>query len=111
MYLSYLFLAIAILSEVTATSTLKATNGFTRLWPTIVVGVCYLNSFYFLTLALRHISVGIVYALWSGFGIILVTLAGRLFYKQILDLPSIAGISLIIAGVLIINLFSKSVLR
>lgn len=107
----YVFLTIAIISEVTATSTLKATQEFTRLWPSIVVVVGYLCSFYFLTLTLRHISVGVAYAIWCGIGIVLVAIAGNLIYDQALDPPAVFGIMLIISGVIVLNLFSKSVLH
>ncbi len=104
----YLYLTIAIISEVIATSTLKATEEFTRLLPSVIVAVGYISSFYFLTLCLRHISVGVAYAIWSGMGIILVAIAGFILYKQSLDLPAAIGMVLIIVGVLIINVFSKS---
>jgi len=107
----YVYLIIAIMSEVTATSTLKATNEFTRLWPSVIVVLGYAISFYFLTLSLRIISVGIAYAIWSGIGIVLVSIIAVFLYKQVLDGPAIAGIGLIIAGVIVINVFSKSVVH
>jgi small multidrug resistance pump len=104
----YLYLAVAILSEVVATSLLKASGEFTRLWPSIGVVLGYGTAFYFMTLTLRVIPVGIAYAIWSGVGIVLVTAAAWVFYGQKLDAPALAGSGLIVAGVLVINLFSKS---
>ena len=105
----YLYLGIAIVTEVVATATLKATHNFTRLWPSLIVVAGYLCSFYFLTLTIRYIPIGITYAIWSGLGIVLVSLAAYFIYQQKLDLPSIIGITFIIAGVVIINLFSETV--
>ena len=107
--MTYLYLAIAIVAEVIATSFLKSCDGFTRLWPSIVVLVGYAFAFYFLSLTLRSLSVGIVYAIWSGAGIVLVSIIAWNFFGQKLDVPAIIGIALIIAGVAVINLFSKSV--
>jgi small multidrug resistance pump len=104
----YLYLAIAILSETVATSLLKASAEFTRLWPSVGVVLGYASAFYFMTLTLRVIPVGIAYAIWSGVGIVLVTAAAWIFYGQKLDAPALAGSGLIVAGVLVINLFSKS---
>lgn len=100
-------LAIAIVSEVIATSALKATDGFTRWIPSLIVAAGYASAFYFLTLTLRVIPLGIAYAVWSGVGIVLVALVGWAVYRQSLDLPSIVGIAFIITGVAILNLFSK----
>ena len=94
----WILLFIAIVSEVIATSCLKATEGFTRLWPSLIVVVGYLLAFYFLSLTLRTIPVGIAYAIWSGVGIVLIALSGWLFLGQALDLPAIIGLSLIIAA-------------
>jgi small multidrug resistance pump len=107
----YLFLAIAILSEVIATTSLKATEEFTRLWPSVVVVFGYCSSFYFLALTLRHIPIGIAYAIWCGVGMVLITIAGRVVYDQKLDLAAALGIGLIIAGVVVLNLFSESALH
>ncbi|WP_341705471.1 SMR family transporter [Ferrovibrio sp.] len=104
----YLYLAIAIVSEVVATSLLKASGEFTRLWPSIGVVLGYAVAFWFLTLTLRTIPVGIAYAIWSGIGIVLVAAAGWIFYGQKLDAAALAGSSLIVAGVVVINLFSKT---
>jgi small multidrug resistance pump len=103
---NYAFLLAAILCEVIATSALKAAEGFTRLWPSIVVVIGYGLAFYFLSLTLRTIPVGIAYAVWSGIGIVLIALAGWVLYRQALDWPAILGIGLILAGVVVINLFS-----
>ncbi len=105
----YIYLTVAVISEVIATSSLKATNEFSRILPSLIVIAGYLSAFYFLTLCLRSIPVGVAYALWSGLGIVLVAAAGFLFYDQKLDFPAIAGMALIIAGVAVINIFSKSI--
>ena len=105
----WLALAIAISGEVIATSALKASNEFTRLIPSIIVVVGYGTAFYFMAISMRVLPVGIMYAIWSGMGIVLVSIIGWLVYKQTLDLPSMIGMGLIIAGVIVINLFSKSV--
>lgn len=105
----YLYLAAAILSEVVATTALKASESFTRLVPSVAVVVGYGAAFYFLSLCLKKINIGTAYAIWSGVGIVLVTVAGRVFYKQTVDLAAVAGMALIVAGVLVLNLFSKSV--
>ena len=104
----YLYLAAAIVSEVFATSLLKASGEFTRLWPSLGVVLGYVIAFWFLTLTLRVIPVGVAYAIWSGVGIVLVTAAAWIFYGQKLDAPALAGSGLIVAGVLVINLFSKT---
>lgn len=107
--MNWLYLAIAILAEVIATSALKSTAGFTRLIPSAITIVGYVISFYFLSLTLRAIPVGIIYAIWSGVGIVLISLVGALVFKQHLDTPAILGIALIITGVVIMNVFSKSI--
>ena len=104
----YLYLSAAIVAEVIATSALKATEQFTRLGPSIVVLVGYALAFYLLTLALRSIPIGVAYALWSGLGIGLIVAVAALVYRQIPDAAAIVGMSLIVAGVLVINLFSKT---
>jgi small multidrug resistance pump len=106
---NYLYLLIAIGFEVVATSALKETQGFTRLWPTLASMGLYVLAFYFLSLPLRTMPVGVVYAVWSGAGIILITTIGWTLFRQALDLPALLGIALILAGVLVINLFSKTV--
>ena len=107
--MSYVYLAFAILGEVIATTTLKNTAEFTRLWPSVLVVAGYSVAFFLLTLVLRTIPVGIAYALWSGLGIVLVTAAGAVIHRQIPDLPAVLGMALIILGVVVIQLFSTSV--
>ncbi|TKI05321.1 DMT family transporter [Martelella alba] len=106
--MTYVFLLIAIISEVIATTSLKASAGFTRLYPSVMVIVGYLISFLLLSLVLKSMPVGIAYASWAGLGIVFVAIAGYLFFDQRLDFYAILGMALIIAGVLIINLISKS---
>jgi|SRR5688500_12954714 small multidrug resistance pump len=107
--MQWLFLSIAIVSEVAATSALKSSNGFTQLWPSIIVVAGYATAFFFLSLTLRTMPIGIAYAIWSGVGIVLITLIAWLALGQRLDLPAILGLALIVAGVVVLNLFSKSV--
>jgi small multidrug resistance pump len=107
--MNWLYLTFAILAEVTATSALKSTNGFTRLGPSLVVFAGYAVAFAFLSLTLRTIPVGVAYAIWSGVGIVLIAVAAYVLHHQALDAAAVIGISLILAGVLVINLFSKSV--
>jgi small multidrug resistance pump len=103
------YLAIAIVAEVIATSALKASEGFTKPLPLLITGIGYAVAFYFLALTLRTIPVGIAYAIWSGLGIVLISLIGILWFRQSLDAPAIAGLALIVAGVVVINAFSNSV--
>lgn len=105
----HLYLAAAILAEVVATSMLKAAAEFTRPLPSAIVVAGYATAFYFLSLSLRAIPVGIAYAIWSGLGLVLVAVAGAVFYGQALDAPALVGMGLILAGVLVINLMSNSV--
>ena len=107
--MAYLYLAIAIIAEVIGTSALKASREFTNLVPSLIVIVGYGVAFYFMTLALRTIPVGITYAIWSGVGIVLIVIAGMFLYREIPDLPAIIGMGLIIAGVAVIHMFSKTV--
>jgi small multidrug resistance pump len=102
----YVFLAIAIVAEVIGTSALKAAEGFTRPLPTLIVVVGYAAAFYFLSLALKVIPVGIAYAIWSGVGVALITLIGWVVFRQRLDPPALAGVALIVAGVVVIHVFS-----
>ncbi len=104
----YLSLGIAIVSEVIATSALRAADGFTRLAPSVVVVVGYALAFLFLSITLKSIPVGVAYAIWSGLGIVLISVVAYFVYGQSLDLPAIIGMALILAGVLVLNLFSKS---
>ncbi len=108
MNLGYLYLSVAIAAEVIATSALKASDGFTKPLPTTVVLVGYGIAFYFLSLVLKTVPVGVAYAIWSGAGIVLIALVGWLVLKQALDAPAIAGMALIIAGVAVIQLFSRT---
>ncbi|HEX3378414.1 MAG TPA: multidrug efflux SMR transporter [Paraburkholderia sp.] len=103
----YALLAIAIVAEVIATSALRASDGFSRWLPSIVVVLGYGIAFYCLSLTLRSIPVGIVYAIWSGAGIVLITLVALVLYRQVPDVPAIIGLGLIVAGVAVLNLFSK----
>ncbi|MBY4896307.1 multidrug efflux SMR transporter [Cupriavidus sp. AU9028] len=105
----WLYLFIAIVAEVIATSALKTTAGFTRPLPSLVVVAGYGVAFYCLALTLRTLPVGIAYAVWSGVGIVLVSVAGWVLFGERLDGAALAGIGLILAGVLVINLLSKSV--
>jgi len=105
----WLYLGTTIVAEVIATSVLKASEGFTRLVPSLVVLAGYATAFYFLSLTLRTIPLGIAYAIWSAVGIALVSVIGSLIYRQSLDAPALIGIGLIVAGVVVINGFSKSV--
>jgi len=105
----WLFLAAAIVSEVIGTSALKATEGFTRLWPSVIVAAGYGSAFYFLSLTLSVIPVGVAYAIWSGIGIVLIALIAWVFYGQTLDFPAIVGMALIVTGVVVLNVFSKTV--
>jgi multidrug transporter EmrE-like cation transporter len=105
---TYMFLAIAIIGEVIGTSALKASQGFTQLVPSIIVIAGYGVAFFFLSLTLRTFPVGLAYAIWSGAGIVLVSAAGWIIYGQKIDFWGFVGLSLIVAGVLIVNLISKS---
>ena len=107
--MAYLYLTIAIVAEVIATNALKASEGFTRLVPSIVVVVGYGAAFYFLALVLKVIPVGIAYAIWAGMGIVLVAIVAAIVFKQVPDLPAIIGMLLIISGVVIINVFSQTI--
>ena len=107
--MNWLYLTVAIVLEVVATSALKASDGFTRLQPSLLVVVGYSAAFYMLSLTLRTMPVGVVYAVWSGVGVVLITLVGWLWFKQELDVPAFIGIALIAAGVIVLNFFSKSV--
>ena len=111
MVLNYVYLIVAILFEVVATTALKQTDGFTRLTPSLVSIAGYALAFYFLSLPLRTMPVGVVYALWCGAGIIFITAIGWVWFRQALDLPALAGMGLIMAGVVVINLFSKTIVH
>ena len=107
--MGYIYLAVAVLAEVAGTSLLKATEGFTKLGPTAIVLIAYGFAFWMLSLSLKTMAVAIVYALWCVAGIVLIAVIGWFVLKQPLDVPALLGIGLILAGVLVINLFSSSV--
>ena len=107
--MAYLYLIIAIIAETAATSALKASERFTRPVPSLLVVVGYGTAFYFLTLVLKYIPVGVAYAVWSGLGIVLIAVAGAVLYREVPDLPAVVGMVLIIAGVVVIHAFSKTV--
>jgi small multidrug resistance pump len=104
----WLYLIIAIVSEVIATSALKAADGFTRWAPSLIVIAGYSSAFYFLSLTLRTLPLGIAYAVWSGVGVALIAILGWALYDQALDLAACIGIGLIAAGVIVLNLFSRT---
>lgn len=106
--MTFILLFTAIGLEVTGTSFLQRSEQFTRFWPTLAMLGCYALSFYFLSLVLRFMPLGIAYAIWSGLGMVLVALIGWTIFNQKLDLAAVVGLGLIIAGVLIVNLFSGS---
>lgn len=107
--MTYFYLALAIAAEVAGTSLLKATEEFTKLVPTTFLVIFYLISFWLMTLALRELPLGVVYAVWSGLGICLVAIVGAFMYKEMPDLASLIGMGLIISGVVVIHLFSTSI--
>ena len=107
--MTYLYLFLAILAEVIATSALKSAEGFTKLGPSLLVVLGYGAAFYLLSLVLRHMTVGVTYAIWSGVGILLVALVGVFAFREIPDTPAIIGMGLIIAGVTVIHSFSNTV--
>ena len=103
----YVFLFIAIIFEVIATLNLKASNQFTKIIPTLIIAIGYISSFYFLTLSLKTIPIGISYAIWSGLGTVLVAIGAHFIYKQNLSPFEILGIAFVVIGVILMNLFSK----
>ena len=107
--MGYVYLAIAIVGEVVATSALKAAESFTKPLPSLLVVVGSGVGFYFLSVCLESISVGVAYAMWSGLGVVLVTIAAAILYQQVPDVWAVVGMALIVAGVLVLNLLSKSV--
>ena len=104
----YLVLAFAILAETAGTTASQASQQFTRLWPSVLAFVAYGISFYFLAQALRVMPVGVVYAIWSGLGIVFIAAIGYLVFGQKLDLPAILGTAMILAGIVVIQLFSRA---
>ena len=99
----------AIALEVAGTTMLQASKQFTRVWPTAGMAVCYGLAFYLLSIALRQMPVGIAYAIWSGLGVVLISVIGTVVFRQRLDLPAMVGLAMIVGGVMVINLFSKTV--
>lgn len=106
---NWIFLLVAIIAEVVATSALKASDGFTKIIPSLLVVIGYGLAFYCLSLTLRSIPIGVAYAIWSGLGIVLITLVAWWYFDQKLDTPAIIGMSFIVSGVIIMNIFSKAV--
>lgn len=109
--MGYVYLALAIIAEVIATNALKPSQQFTKLVPSLVVVLGYCSAFYFLSLVLKTIPVGIAYAIWAGAGIVLIAIVAAIIFKQIPDIPAIIGMLLIICGVVVINVFSKTTLH
>ena len=107
--MSWTYLLVAIVAEVIATSALKASDGFSRLWPSAITVVGYCIAFYCLSLTLRHMPVGVAYAVWSGLGVVLITAVSWIMFGQKLDAAALLGMGLIVAGVIVMNVFSKSV--
>ncbi|MET3835928.1 small multidrug resistance pump [Brevundimonas sp. UYEF29] len=99
----------AIALEVVGTTMLQASHQFTRVWPTAGMAVCYGLAFYLLSIALRQMPVGIAYAIWSGLGVVLISVIGTVVFRQRLDLPAMVGLAMIVGGVMVINLFSETV--
>ncbi|MEM7471110.1 MAG: SMR family transporter [Pseudomonadota bacterium] len=107
----FLYLIAAVIAETIGTTALQASQQFTRFWPSVTVVVAYVISFYLLALTLKYMPVGVMYALWSGFGIILIAVIGYFYFGQKLDAPAVLGLALIIAGIVLINVFSKTSLH
>jgi len=107
--ITYAALGIAIVLEVVGTTFLQKSEQFTRLVPTTLMAICYLAAFYFLSLALKTIPVGLAYAIWSGLGIVLISAIGYIMFRQSLDLAAVIGLGFIITGVVIVNVFSRSI--
>jgi small multidrug resistance pump len=107
--MNYLYLTIAVVLEVIATSALAASHGFTRPVPSLVTAVGYGVAFYLMSLLLKTIRVGIVYAIWSGLGIVLIAAVSAVWFRQPLDLAAVVGLGLILAGIVVVNVFSKTV--
>lgn len=104
----YVLLALAILAETAGTTALQASQQFTRFWPSVFVVVSYGLSFYLLAITLKYMPVGVVYAIWAGLGIVFISAIGYVVFGQKLDLPAVLGIGLIIAGIVVIQLLSKT---
>ena len=108
MQLAYFYLLIAILTETIGTMALQASHQFTRLWPTMIMTLSYALSFYLMALTLRTMNIGVVYAIWSGLGIVFIAVFAYLVYDQKLDMPAIIGLAMIMGGIVIIHLFSNT---
>lgn len=106
--MKYLFLTLAILLEVTGSSFMKLSDGFSKPIPTAITIITYIACFYFLSLALKFMPLGVAYAIWAGLGIVLTAVVSTIVFKQSMDLPAIVGLILIVIGVIIMNLFSKT---
>jgi small multidrug resistance pump len=107
--LAVLFVAICL--EVTGTAALQASQQFTRLWPTVLMACCYAGSLFLLSVTLKVMPVGIAYAIWSGVGIVLIALIGYAVFGQKLDMPAVMGLALIVAGVVVVNVFSNTIMH
>lgn len=107
--MKYVYLGLAIVSEVIGSSFLNASGQFTKLIPSVITVLAYLLCFYFLSIALKSIPLGIAYAIWGGLGIVLTAIISVVIFKQSLDMPALLGIALIVAGVIVLNFFSKTV--
>lgn len=108
MKLHHVYLLVAVLLETAGTTALQSSQQFSRLWPTLGAIITYAGAFYFLGMTLKFMPVGIVYALWSGLGITFIAVIGFYFFGQRLDLPAIVGLTLIIVGIVVIQVFSKT---
>ena len=108
LFIAYGSLGLAIVCEVIGTSALKESQQFTRFGPTLVMAACYLCAFYLLSIVMRTLPVGVAYAIWSGLGIVLIAAIGLVIFKQQLDLPACIGLGLIVAGVIVVSIFSKT---
>ncbi|MBV7297086.1 DMT family transporter [Enterovibrio paralichthyis] len=106
--MGYVYLTIAIIAEVIATGALKSSDGFTNLVPSIVVVIGYAVAFYFLSLVLKSIPIGVAYAIWAGLGMVLISIVGLVVFKQKLDIAAVVGVLLIISGVVVIQVFSTT---
>ena len=104
----YIYLIVAVIAETIGTTALQASDQFTRLWPSVLVVIAYAFAFYFLGIALKYIPVGIAYALWSGLGIVLIAAIGFVVFGQVLDFAAILGLTMIIGGIVVIQVFSNS---
>ncbi len=106
--MGYVYLTLAIIAEVIGTTAMKASDQFTKLGPSLLVILGYGAAFYFLSLVLKTVPIGVAYAIWAGAGIVLIALVGAVLFKQIPDTPALIGMALIVSGVLVINLFSNT---